>query len=106
MLTHKEKAAPYPYREVHVLLLLWDEDALGVYHSTKVLERLFRDDCNFTTVQIVHIPWETHTMHSRPFFKLGHPVFDKGEPFDFLLQWKSQPRQHTASKIVCLSKVS
>jgi hypothetical protein len=54
MARHDEVA--YPYKESHVLLLLWVEDDLGFGEEVDDLATLFSDDCNFTTAEIFKIP--------------------------------------------------
>lgn len=42
--------------QIHVLLLLWEEDDLDLHTHVRDLQLLFTGDCNFTTTQTFNIP--------------------------------------------------
>jgi len=48
----------YPYKEVHVLMLSWVEDDLGVLEEIQTLQRVFRELYHFSTTAHIRIPSE------------------------------------------------
>jgi hypothetical protein len=58
----------YPYKKIHALLLLWEEDDLGMDESVLELEQLFIGDCNFTTMKLFQIPSQ------KPFTSLSFEI--------------------------------
>ncbi|KAF8847067.1 hypothetical protein BDZ45DRAFT_699495 [Acephala macrosclerotiorum] len=54
--TQSTTRSSYPYKEIHALMLYWEEDDLGCGEETHCLKEVFERKFHFTTVQHVVIP--------------------------------------------------
>ena len=59
----------YPYKEVHILLLSWEDDDLGVFDEVIELEDVFRKDYGYHSVR----RWEIPTL--KPYSKLEDELY-------------------------------
>ena len=65
----------YRYKEVHTLLLSWEDDDLGVVDEVLELKSVFRDDYDFDTVRLWVIP------RHRPYSKLEDELYQFRKEF-------------------------